>query len=497
MKRVNILLLLLMLFGVYITHAQGQNREYSISETAGSFYYYVNDEDNHYVTISTKDATKNSIGYYNIINLDDTCTLKGNVVIPSTFTDNGVTYTVTKIGLRAFAGKEAITSITLPNTVTSIEKFAFRLMKNIESIDIGASIVNIGDSAFAGARGFNSLILPNTLTTIGLYAFAYTDIEILNIPKSVTQINNPIAVRSYNLKSINVETENENYKSINGILYNKACTIALECPKNIQLTEINIPNTVTTFAYNSFSDLKQNNIVKKINIPEGVLHLDTLAFYRYSFDTLILPSTILTAKRWSLYSEGGIIVFQNETPISLVDNPLNTIKEIYVPCAKLDDYKTAWASYASKIYPNRTGGSVEEDITDNVYLSEEDCNCKKFPEVINIKNNASLSFGNYTTVSSELSSSSVKLEKTLPVSAWALLGNLSSARTYGFLDGNKGTTTGSAHGMAAFPFDYSNNTWGDAALREQTSPSIGESFYVYPVKKEIDKDNSSEDLADE
>jgi hypothetical protein len=70
----------------------------------------------------------------------------GNVNIPSTVTDSGVTYSVTRIGSSAFKGCSGLTSVTIPNTVTSI-----------------------GESAFSGCSGLTSVTIPNTVTTIGEY----------------------------------------------------------------------------------------------------------------------------------------------------------------------------------------------------------------------------------------------------------------------------------------------------------------------------------------
>ena len=72
-------------------------------------------------------------GIYYILN-DDDCTASvsfkgssysqypdeytGNVVIPSSFENDGKTYTVTSIGKHAFHGCESLTSVTIPNSVT-------------------------------------------------------------------------------------------------------------------------------------------------------------------------------------------------------------------------------------------------------------------------------------------------------------------------------------------------------------------------------------------
>ncbi len=66
--------------------------------------------------------------------------ISGSVVIPSTVTYNGTTYSVTSIGWRAFYDCSDLTSVTIPNSVTSI-----------------------GWSAFSGCSGLTSVTIPNTL----------------------------------------------------------------------------------------------------------------------------------------------------------------------------------------------------------------------------------------------------------------------------------------------------------------------------------------------
>ena len=71
---------------------------------------------NYELNAETKQATviKKSTGNYS-----------GEIVIPESVEHESVTYSVTSIGSSAFANCEGLTSVTIPNSVTSIESSAF------------------------------------------------------------------------------------------------------------------------------------------------------------------------------------------------------------------------------------------------------------------------------------------------------------------------------------------------------------------------------------
>ena len=67
----------------------------------------------------------------------------GDIIIPSSVTYNGKTYSVTSIGKNAFYYCEALTSITIPNSVTSIGDWAFRECSSLTSVTIPNSVTSI------------------------------------------------------------------------------------------------------------------------------------------------------------------------------------------------------------------------------------------------------------------------------------------------------------------------------------------------------------------
>ena len=94
----------------------------------------------------------------------------GVVNIPEEVTFMNKTRKVSSIGDKAFQGGNEVTSVTIPNTVTSIGQEAFMYLQ-ITSIDIPNSVISIGDGAFMGCQYLTSVTIPERLTSIGQAAF--------------------------------------------------------------------------------------------------------------------------------------------------------------------------------------------------------------------------------------------------------------------------------------------------------------------------------------
>lgn len=107
----------------------------------------------------------------------------GTVTIPAQW--NGLP--VTSIHSHAFDNCSGVTKIILPDSIKTIENYAFFSCGMLE-ISIPASVSTIGASAFYGCKALKKLALPEGLKTIRRQLFTYSGVQAVYIPASVTSI---------------------------------------------------------------------------------------------------------------------------------------------------------------------------------------------------------------------------------------------------------------------------------------------------------------------
>ncbi|MBQ6936490.1 MAG: leucine-rich repeat domain-containing protein [Clostridia bacterium] len=96
---------------------------------------------------------------------------------------------VTSIGYSAFSGCTNLTTITIPDSVTSIGNFAFIECTNLTTITIPDSVTSIGDFAFSECTNLTTITIPDSVTSIGDGAFSWCEnLTSITIPDSVTSI---------------------------------------------------------------------------------------------------------------------------------------------------------------------------------------------------------------------------------------------------------------------------------------------------------------------
>ena len=243
---------------------------------------------------------------------------------------------VTNIGEYAFCLFSNLTSVTIPNSVTSIAKNAFYIssptsvtigslvefvelrdyFSNTTSVTIIDGVTSIGYQAFRGCSGLTSLTIPNSVTSIGSSAFyGCSGLTSLTIPNSVTSIE---------------------YGAFSG------CS---------GLTSLTIPNSVTSIASSAFSGCSG---LTSLTIPNSVTSIGHYAFEGCSsLTSLTIPNSVTSIGNSAFKGCSGVkeIYSWNVVPPTCGDDAfgeMNTLHgKLFVPEGSADDYSFAkgWMNF--------------------------------------------------------------------------------------------------------------------------------------------------------
>ncbi len=240
---------------------------------------------------------------------------------------------VENIGGRAFAGCDGLTAVTLPASVTRIQNEAFVLCSNLISVALNEGLRSIQDSAFRGCTRLSTITLPKSLENVGKGVFGschslkaisidmenpkYSSVDgvlltkdmtvlaaypagkegayavpdtvttlgrslfngnngltTLAIPASVKWIDPFFATICPALTSVTINPANPNFASIDGVLFDKACTNLWYYPRGRQ-GAYTIPNNARHLAASAFSFC---NGLTAVTISDGIREIPFCAF---------------------------------------------------------------------------------------------------------------------------------------------------------------------------------------------------------------------------
>ena len=273
---------------------------------------------------------------------------------------------VVSIGDNAFFGCSKIEEITIPDSTIVIGNNAFK-SSQAKFLSIGRNLKYIGDYAFYRCDGLkNALNLPEGLTYIGDHAFDTLRALVAYIPASVTHIgvgafSNSLAPYRPSLEYISVDDANENYCSIDGVLYNKAQSEVVTFPtgKNPAYVRDGV-SFIGDYAYYNCDHLPES-----FTIPESVLKIGLEAFgHNNGIKNLTLGKNVTTIGQ-SAFSQCSLEeVTLNEKltyiPPYCFDMCLN-LKSVTLPNAMktIGEYAFKSNSYLESVTINRNLESIE------------------------------------------------------------------------------------------------------------------------------------------
>lgn len=155
---------------------------------------------------SLEENAKNDDNVREIVGIADNafyyCTAMTSVTVPNT---------IQTIGKWAFAGCTGLSEIVLPDSVLSIGEGAFHGCDKLTSITLSAKLTKIDSYAFYGCKGLTAINFPATLVEIGEAAFfGCQGLTTLDIPAATTIIGTQAFYQCNHLTAIKINTTSEN-----------------------------------------------------------------------------------------------------------------------------------------------------------------------------------------------------------------------------------------------------------------------------------------------
>jgi len=225
-------------------------------------------------------------------------------------------------------------AVVIPDTtnglpITSIGSSAFQNCTNLIDVTIGTNVTSIGTYAFHWCYNLTNLTIPNKVTSVGGGAFAWcASLSSVTIPASITYIGYQAFFSCTSLTAITVDTNNQTYRSEEGVLFDKNRTTLIQYPGG-RAGDYAVPNVLAIgdSAFDSCIHLAS------VIIPDSVTHIGSQAFdYCTTLTSVTIPAGVTSIMditfRWCFALRS--VYFKGNAPVSIASTAfLNDTSTVY------------------------------------------------------------------------------------------------------------------------------------------------------------------------
>ena len=220
---------------------------------------------------------------------------------------------VTVIADSALASENAVTHVTLPETIREIGSLS--MPRGLLSVDMPEGLKIIGNYAFSGYSS-REIHIPDSVEFIGHGAFEETALESVTLPASLQRICTMPFRDCPNLKEILISEDNTNYKTVDGVLYTKDGKTLIQYPQAKGDSYV-IGEGTETIAYGAFAVLFSDSILTKVEFPQSLKMIENAAFYRCPLQEIpVFPDSL---------EKIGVLAFGEDLSRGHAENPIGTL----------------------------------------------------------------------------------------------------------------------------------------------------------------------------
>lgn len=179
-----------------------------------------------------------------------------------------------EIGERAFSSSGLI-SLSTPESLKNIGKFAFSICKSLTSADIKGTDLKVSRNAFSDCTALASLTLGEGIIELGNLAFSDTAVSAARLPDSLNSIVGDAFLDCPKLSGFEVKDSNTRYSvDSKGVLYTKDGKTVVAAPRNLSGTYSVRDGTETIGDY-AF----RGNLMGGVILPSSTTSVGTWAFH--------------------------------------------------------------------------------------------------------------------------------------------------------------------------------------------------------------------------
>ena len=189
--------------------------------------------------------------------------------------DEGILFDREMTTLIKYPAKKQNTSYSVPKSVERIRKYAFEKNEYLKEVILSEGLEEIEQQAFYNCTSLMNIKLPSSLIHIGTNAFYNNALTHITIPQNVEELEKQLFNECKQLQEIIVNANNKVYRSIDGVLFDKAQRRLIDYPRGKKQTTYAVPEGTYIIGERAFEG---NPYLTSVTLPKSIIKVENYAF---------------------------------------------------------------------------------------------------------------------------------------------------------------------------------------------------------------------------